>query len=107
MARVFNINIDYSYGWEIDHINFKGTYDSYKDIKKAPSLLAICKQEDEKIIALYDAFVPKDEVIKEINELDIFIEECVFNHNDYSFEGSFVDALIYIQNQYIKGVKDE
>lgn len=100
MVRKFNIEIS-TYGWEIDILGFNGTYKVYKAIDEAPVSIGVCVKEDEKLLAMYDPFVPKDEAIIEANELEIFKEECEFTHLNNIFKGTFVDALIYIQKQYI------
>jgi len=104
MARVFNIEISEKYGWELDVVDFKGPYNKLKRVSQAPESFAVCVKEENKLVALYDAFCPKTEAIKEANDLDIFLEECNFydEHNKYSFSGTIIDALIYIQNQYIE-----
>ncbi len=107
MVRTLNIEIDKSYGWEIDITDFKGSYEDYQDVADAPSSIGVCKEENGELIALYDPFVPKDEAIKDANEIEIFTEECKFVHKDNSFKGSFVDALIYIQNWYKEEFADE
>jgi hypothetical protein len=104
MVRDFNIEISITYGWELDVVGFKGPYSDYEGILEAPISFGICVKEDNKLMALYDPFCPKTEAIKEANELPIFLEECNFydEFNDYKFKGTFVDALIYIQNKYIE-----
>ena len=101
MVRNFNIEVS-DYGWEIDVIGFIPPYSDYEPIKEAPVTFGICVKEDDKLIALYDPFCPRTEAIKEANDLSIFLEECNFydEFNDYKFKGTFVDALIYIQNKY-------
>ena len=101
MVRDFNIEVS-DYGWELDVIGFKGPYRDFEPIEEAPVTFGICVKEGKKLMALYDPFCPRTEAIKEANELPIFLEECNFydEFNDYKFKGTFVDALIYIQNKY-------
>lgn len=100
MVRDFNIEISEDYGWEIDIVGFIPPYNSYEVVEDA--LFGVCRKKDNKLIALYDPFCPRTEDIKEANDLPIFLEECNFydEFNDYKFKGTFVDALIYIQNKY-------
>lgn len=102
MVRDFNIEISVDYGWEIDIVGFIPPYSNYDAVENAQ--FGVCRKKDNKIIAMYDAFSPLSEDIKEVNELPIFLEECNFydEFNDYKFKGTFVDALIYIQNKYIE-----
>jgi hypothetical protein len=104
MVRDFNIEISADYGWEIDIVGFIPPYGDYEPINEAPATFGICVKKDNKLIALYDPFYPTTEAIKEANELPIFLEECNFydEFNDYTFKGTFVDALIYIQNKYVE-----
>lgn len=102
MVRNFNIEISVDYGWEIDIVGFIPPYNDYEIVENVQ--FGVCRKKDNKIIAMYDAFSPLTEDIKEVNELAIFLEECSFydEFNDYKFKGTFVDALIYIQNKYIE-----
>lgn len=104
MVRDINIEISSDYGWEIEEKGLKGTYYDFESVSESPISIGVCKKQDDKIIAMTNPFVPKDEVIKEANELPIFLEECNFfdEYNDYKFKGTFIDALIYIQNKYIE-----
>lgn len=99
MVRDFNIEVS-DYGWEIDIVGFIPPYSNYEVLKDA--LFGVCRKKDNKLIALYDPFCPRTEDIKEVNELALFLEECNFydEYNDYKFKGTFVDALIYVQNKY-------
>ncbi len=108
MVRTFNIEIS-NYGWELEIEGFNEPYENYEPIEDAPVSFGIAVKKDDKVIALYDPFVPKDEAIKEANKLIIFQEECKFidKHNDYRFDGNLVDSLIYIQKQFIERFKDE
>jgi hypothetical protein len=49
--------------------------------------------------------------IKDINAAKkmggIFSEQCIFKHGDYSFEGDFIDAFIYIENAIAKYAKKQ
>ena len=105
MARVFNIEIAFDYGWEIDIVGLVGSYDNYQSVTYAP-IIGVCKMENDKLVAMYDPFPPSDEIITHANEYDIFKEECEFNHLEHSFSGTFIDAMIYIQKQY-QEVADE
>lgn len=102
MVRKFNIEINKEYGWELDVVGFNEPYENYEPIKEAPLSFGVCVKKDNKIIALYDPFCPRTEAIQETNKLEIFQEECEFvdSLNEYEFKGTFVDALIYIQNWY-------
>jgi hypothetical protein len=104
MVRDFNIEISVDYGWEIDIVGFIPPYSDYDIVKNAPVSFGVCRKQDDKIVAIYDSSSPSTEAIKEVNELSIFLEECNFydEFNDYKFKGTFVDALIYIQNKYIE-----
>jgi hypothetical protein len=53
---------------------------------------------------------PSDDVIKMCNKIEIFAHEVKFDvyllvksewKKKYSFEGTFIDALIYIQKEFI------
>jgi len=105
MERIFNIGVSNDYGWEIDIVGFKPPYSDYEGVKDAP--MGICVKQDDKILAIYENVAPDDEMIAKANELEIFKEECRFTHLKHSFTGNFVDALIYIQKQYIGELKNE
>lgn len=104
MVRNFNVEISVDYGWEIDIVNFIPPYSDYDIVKNAPISFGVCRKQEDKIVAMYDSSCPLTEAIKETNELPIFLEECSFydEFNDYKFKGTFVDALIYVQNKYIE-----
>lgn len=101
MVRIFNIEISSDYGWEIEVDGFEGAYPDYEDVEESPISIAICKKESGKIVAMYDPFVPKDEALKEMNKHDIFKEQCKFKHLKDDFIGDFIDALLYIEKQYV------
>lgn len=104
MVRKFNVEISVDYGWEIDIVNFIPPYSDYDIVKNAPISFGVCRKQEDKIVAMYDTSCPLTEAIKEANELPIFLEECNFSDefNNYKFKGTFVDALIYVQNKYIE-----
>lgn len=101
--RKLYITFDKDHTWEIaQNIN------SSKDKKFQIDWFAFCKQNDEGISYLFDiAVLPKTfEIIK---DYEAFSETCTFIHlksfRDKSstikeFEGTFVDALKYIQTEF-------
>jgi hypothetical protein len=102
MVRKFNIEISFRYGWEIDEEGFVGPYREYKHIEEAPISFGICVQDKGKLLAMYDPNCPRTEALKEANKQAIFNEECDFSvvNSKDSFRGTFVDALIYVQNKF-------
>ncbi len=102
MRRNFNIEISIDYGWEIDIIDFIPPYRAYQPVRNAPASIGICVKEKRKLVAMYDPFCPRTEAIKEAYNINLFREKCIFrdDYNDYEFEGTFIDALTYIQNKY-------
>jgi hypothetical protein len=100
MKRIFSIRIflDF-YAWDIHHENYKGTYGD-EDGAESPDSIGICVKDKNGLIYLYDPFCPDDETIKESKHFQLFQEICVFNHLGHIFQGTFTDALIYIQNLY-------
>ena len=104
MVRKFNIEINFNYGWEIDEVGFVGPYRDYKHVKEAPISFGICVQDKGKLIAMYDPNCPRTDAIKEANGQDVFNEECEFSvvGSDDKFIGTFVDALIYVQNRFVE-----
>jgi len=104
MVREFNIEISSDYGWEIDIVGFVPPYRAYEVVEDAPISFGVCRKKEGKLIAMYDNNCPKDEAIEEASKLDIFKEVCKFTDIKYNFEGTFIDALKYIQEQYKKGV---
>jgi hypothetical protein len=52
---------------------------------------------DNKIVHLHDCLTVKIE--ESILENEIFLEVCDFAHDDITFRGTFIDALIYIKSK--------
>ncbi|MCR4941274.1 MAG: hypothetical protein K5978_00590 [Campylobacter sp.] len=105
--RKFNINIDYhkniAFDWEI---RLKGL-NNYNDMKQFDhNFFAVLKATtDKKIAYVFDIFIPKDKDINEAKTHKEFSEICEFIHTvdgkeQTNFQGSFCDALKYIQKHF-------
>ncbi|MCR4941275.1 MAG: hypothetical protein K5978_00595 [Campylobacter sp.] len=89
--------------WVICEPNFDEDYEG--NTSKNPA--AITKLRDNKIILVFDTFEPSDKLIKEAEGYDTFHEKCKFYHKEVenekiinTFEGTFIDALKYIQKNF-------
>ena len=99
MVRDFLIDVDKNIDWEIRLKGLK-TYRPLKPHKI--DAFGIVKKENRKLAYLYDIVID-DEAIEIAKKDKLFLEKCNFIHNNQSFQGSFIDALMYVKEVYNAG----
>lgn len=68
---------------------------NYKNI----DLFACCNICNKKISYILGVGISDNELQNALKN-DLFNEICEFTHEKHTFQGSFIDALIYIQKQF-------
>lgn len=89
--------------WEISLVGVEEGNEKNIDI----DAFAITKQNKDGITYLFDIAV-QDKDLELASKNKMFLEECLFTHTSYDgsknikqFEGSFIDALQYIQKEFL------
>ena len=88
--------------WHILPVGYNGEeYDKIDDI-----IAPIISVKNNKIMYIFDILGIEHKQIKECEKIDLFNEVCEFIHEDLNgnliskFEGTFIDALKYIQTHF-------
>ncbi|MDY6120416.1 MAG: hypothetical protein SPI03_03630 [Campylobacter sputorum] len=95
----------YGIEWHIALYNYDEKKDGGVPLKGV--IKPIVTTKDNKIAYIFDVFNPSDDEIEDCKKYKIFSEICEFNFFDSvtgkytdKFQGTFIDALKYIQQNY-------
>ena len=97
--REFKISIRENIDYEICLKGFNYDNSVYYDFKSEVILGEQRAKKGEKIQYIYGANIPNEEYLQKEKEL---MEICEFTHKKHTFQGSFIEALKYI-NENFKG----
>lgn len=106
-ARKFIIKIYKDYDWEIK-LKTLSDYSLYPEFEV--EIFSIARQtSDRKIVYLFDVTIEqenidiskKDDRFKELCKFEAFIDDGVGEGIFYEFDGNIIDALEYVQKNFI------
>ena len=95
--RKFKVSIRESIDFEISEFKFDYENSKWHDFKSEIILGEQRQNKNGEIAYIFGVDVPSDEYLQKENEL---LEICEFTHEKHTFQGSFIDALKYIQKAF-------